>query len=301
MNFIPQFNQGPYSQLSSPAQTLGFPEILDLPNYWTLLNECSTASEILLGVDGEGKPVKVDLDTDSPHVLVSASSGGGKSVILRSATAQILANGGVATVLDLKRHSHRWAKNLHNVGYAQTLGEIGNALVEIGKEVHRRNMIVDEWPGSIETAPVGPRLVVVFEEMNATMSQLRELTRRIPSGTYDAIDAFRDILFMGRAAKVHILAVAQFADARTMGGSDIRENFTTRILLNYSKQAWTMLAYDCGVPQAAPEEVGRGMTCRGGKARQTQFLYLTEEEAAAMARSAYAAVQRPGSVRQIGV
>jgi DNA segregation ATPase FtsK/SpoIIIE-like protein len=299
MSFIPQFNEGPYSQLSSPAQTLGFPDVLTFRDSWTLLNEHSNSTKILLGVDGEGFPITVDLDSDSPHVLVSASTGGGKSVILRSATAQILANGGVATVLDLKRHSHRWAKNLHNVGYAQTLGEIGNALVEIGKEVHRRNKIVEDWPGSIETAPVGPRIVVVFEEMNATMSQLRELTRRIPAGTYDAIDAFRDILFMGRAAKVHILAVAQFADARTMGGSDIRENFTTRILLNYSKQAWTMLAYDCGIPQAAPEHVGRGMVCRGGKARQTQFLYLTEEEAAAMARGAYAAVQ-DRSLRRIG-
>src|SRR5262249_22324429 len=125
-------------------------------------------------VDGTGKPISVDLDSDSPHVLVSASTGGGKSVLLRSVASQMMANGAIATFLDIKRHSHRWAKNLPNAGYASTLPEIGNALVELGKEVHRRNEIVEQWPGTVETAPVGPRIVVVFEEMNATMTQLKE-------------------------------------------------------------------------------------------------------------------------------
>jgi DNA segregation ATPase FtsK/SpoIIIE-like protein len=203
----------------------------------------------------------------------------------------MLARGSVATVLDLKRHSHFWAKGLPNVGYAETLRQIGNALVELGKEVHRRNELATEWLvaqrklgrfANAEDAPVGPRIVILFEEMNATMSQLKELGKRIPNGAYDAMDALKDIAFMGRAAKVHLLAVGQFLDARTMGG-DIRECFSTRILIRYSKNTWTMLAYDCGVPQPAPSQKGRGMVCRGGKARETQFLFLTEEEAAALA------------------
>jgi DNA segregation ATPase FtsK/SpoIIIE-like protein len=272
--------------MPSPTQSLEFPSIYDLTTAQSAVFN-SPENRVVLGVNGEGEPVTVDLDAESPHILVSSATGGGKSVIQRSVAAQVLNKGGVCTILDVKRHSHRWAKNLPNVGYAQSMTDVGNALVELGREVHRRNAIVDNFPGPIEEAPVGPRIMIIFEEMNATMSQLKELSRRIPQGTYDALDAFRDIVFMGRAAKVHVSAVAQFADARAMGGSDIRENFNNRILIRYTKQAWTMLAYDCGVPIAAPEQVGRGMVCRSGKARQTQFLFLTEEQAAAMARAPF--------------
>lgn len=291
------FQHGPYSEMSTPSQSLGFPDLLTFRDAFGLIEHAPESAPIM-GVDGTGAPIAVDLDSDSPNVMVSAGPGGGKSVLLRTIASQMMANGAFATFLDVKRHSHRWAKNLPNAGYAATLPEIGNALVELGREVHRRNEIVEHWPGTVESAPVGPRLVVVFEEMNATMSQLKALTKRIPNGSYDAFDALRDIAFMGRAAKVHIIAVGQFMDARTMG-SDIRECFNTRILIRYTKQTWTMLAYDCGLPQAAPSAKGRGMVCRGGKARETQFLFMTEEEAAALARGAYNAAQSNSVVRYV--
>lgn len=301
MSFIPGVesdpNNNPYANLSSPT-SFAFPRILDFNKGYELFPHGSR-DEILLGVDGQGEPITTDLNDGSPHILVSASTGGGKSVILRGVAAQILANGGVATFLDYKRHSQRWAKNLPNARYAQNLPDICRALLELGREVHRRNLIIDNWPGPVETAPVGPRIVVVFEEMTATMDLIKELTKSIPTTDYNALHAFRDVVFLGRAARMHVVGVGQFMDARTMGGSAIRECFNTRILIDYSKQTWTMLAYDCGRPQAAPSQLGRGMVCRGGKARQTQFLYLTEEEAAAMARSAYAVTQ-PASVPQIG-
>jgi DNA segregation ATPase FtsK/SpoIIIE-like protein len=280
------FKYGPYSGIPTASESLEYPEIYDLQTAWRDINDTPESAPIL-GIQGNGVPVTVDLDADSPHVLVNAATGGGKSVVSRSLTAQCLRNGAVATVLDVKRHSHRWANNLPNVGYAKTIPEIGNALVELGREVHRRNEIVDNFPGPIEDAPVGPRIVLLFEEMNATMAQLKEVTRRIPEGTYDAMDAFRDVVFMGRAAKVHVIAIAQMADAKSMGGGDLRECFSTRVLIRYTKNAWTMLAYDVGHPIAAPDQVGRGMVVRGGKARQTQLLYLTEEEAAAMARAPF--------------
>lgn len=280
------FSQGVYSQLSTPSQSLKFPDVLTYRDAYGLMSHAPESAPIL-GVDGTGAPVSVDLDSDSPHVLVNASTGGGKSVVMRSIAAQMMARGTVATFLDVKRHSHRWAKNLPNAGYAATLPEIGNALVELGREVHRRNEIVENWPGSIETAPVGPRILVVFEEMNATLGQLKDLTKKLPSGFYDAMDAYKDILFMGRAAKVHLVGVAQLASFRAMGGAEIVECFSTRVLIRYSPTAWRYLASDCGPRQTAPSHIGRGMVCQGGKARETQFLFLTEEEAAQLARTPY--------------
>lgn len=297
-SFVPQFSQGPYSGIASPADSLEFPALFD---YDAARDDItySAENEPILGISGDGQLITVNLDSDSPHVLISASTGGGKSTVARSIAAQMLRNGSVATVLDLKRHSHRWAKNLPNAGYAQTIREIGNAWVELGQIVHKRNAIVENWPGSIETAPVGPRIIILFEEMNATMGMLRQASKRIPEDDYNAIDGFNDVMFMGRAAKMHVVAVAQLATFRAMGGSEVLENFNNKVLIRYSPTAWRYLAADCGKRIAAPEEPGRGMVCYGGKARKTQLLYLTEEEAAQLARTPYAIAQS-NSVPRIG-
>jgi hypothetical protein len=297
MTFDIDFSNGLYAGLTTPTGSLGFPEVLDLDSASDLLDNAPENAP-LLGVDGAGDRIDVDLDNDSPHVLISAASGGGKSVIVRSIATQILCNKGTAVFLDLKRHSHRWAKGLPQSFYAQTVPEIMTALVKVGIEVHRRNAIVEEFPGPIEEAPVGERIVVVFEEMNATTAQLKTASKRVPETEYGALDALRDIMFMGRAAKVHLVGVAQLATFEAMGGSAILENFNTKIMLRYSPTAWRYLARDCGNFQAAPEEKGRGIVCRSGKARKTQFLYLTEEQAAQRVRTAYAQRVASGEVTE---
>lgn len=299
-NFIPDaaFSRGPYSGISSPADSLHFPDLFD---YEAARDDItySAENEPILGISGDGQLIRVNMDSESPHVLVSASTGAGKSAVARSISAQMLRTGSVCTILDLKRHSHRWAKSLPNVGYAQTIREIGNGLVELGQVVHMRNKIVEEFPGPVEEAPVGPRIIVIFEELNATMGMLKQASKRIPDDEYNALDAFNDIMFMGRAARVHVVAVAQLATYRAMGGAEVLENFNNRVLIRYTPTAWRYLASDCGTKIAAPVEPGRGVVCYGGKARKTQLLYLTEEEAAALARAPYAVTQ-PNSVPRIG-
>ncbi|MFF9322702.1 helicase HerA domain-containing protein [Streptomyces sp. NPDC014735] len=54
----------------------------------------------LIGLGAGKKKVSVDLDADSPHVLISAGSGGGKSTILRTICCQFIHNGAHAFVLD---------------------------------------------------------------------------------------------------------------------------------------------------------------------------------------------------------
>ena len=238
-------------------------------------------------------------------MLISGGSGGCKSSIARTIAVQALSQGAQVLILDAKQHSHTWARGFPNVAYADTLPEIGNALVAVGQEVRRRNAAVKEIMMANLDNPefdesqidVGPRIVVIFEEMNATFEALTKLTRNLfrNSNTYTAIDGFSDLTFMGRAAKMHAVAIAQLAEAKATGGSAIRENFNTRILVNYTKNAWNMLAWDCGYPLASPEQKGRGYVCRAGKARETQFLYITEQEARAYVKRALAA----GNTREV--
>ena len=281
---------GPYSGASTPQSD--FPSVLPLNEATDFLSALSD-SEILFGVDGDGEPVVQDLNADSPHILVSASTGAGKSAVARSLAVQRLSRGDTVVFLDVKRHSHRWAKSLAPlIHYAPDVPSVGDALVQLGREVHRRNQVVDEWSGPLEDAPVGPPILVVFEEMNATTSRLRLLDKARKSAGYGALDAWADILLMGRAVKVRTVAFAQLATYRASGGSELVECFGTRVLINYSPKAWRYLAEDCGRAVPAPPETGRGMVCRGTKAVETQLLWVPEDSAAPVVTNAVPAQRR---------
>lgn len=267
----------PYQGLT--AQHSDFPSILPLSEATDWVADLKE-SEVLLGVDGKGRPLTADFDAESPHILVSAPTGAGKSSVARSVAVQRLMKGDMVVVLDIKRHSHRWARNLApNVIYAKDPQDIGGTLVRLGMEVRRRNQVVDDWEGPVETAPVGQRIIVLYEEQNATQEELKELDKRLPTGSYSSRQGHQDIVFMGRAVKVHMVSFAQLASRRASGGAEVIENYGTKILINHSVTAWKWLAADCGPMIPSPEEPGRCVVTQGGKARTCQSLWVPEQDA----------------------
>ncbi|MBK3583003.1 pRL2-11 [Streptomyces sp. MBT57] len=236
----------------------------------------------LIGVGPQASVVCVSFDDESPHVLVSASTGGGKSVIARGMTTQALHHGGQALVLDRKRISHKWARGLPQVHYARDMGEIHDALVWLGTELERRTRITDEWEGEENEAPVGPRLVVVLEEVNATVSRLKKYWGKVKEKGDDkdspAIDALGDTLFMGRAIKINVIAVGQSITAQAIGGPEMRECFGTRILARFTRNAWNMLVPEVTPIPRSSRHVGRAQVVLGGTATETQVAFFSEKE-----------------------
>ena len=275
----------PYSGLGGKSS--------DIPDFVTLsdIPEASNSNVVLgLGTDG---PITVDLDDESPHVLVNAPTGLGKSTLARSVAVQRLALGDVVVFLDVKMHSHRWARELAPViHYADTDASVGASLVNLGRELHRRNQVVRDHVGDVSEAPVGPRVIVVFEETNATLSHLADLDKRVASGGYRALDAFRDLMFMGRAVKMHVVGFAQLASYRSGLSADVLENFGTKVLIGASARAWKWLVPECGQFRAAPEVRGRAMVCRGNRARECQLVSIDEESARERVLSAVPAQKR---------
>ncbi|MEU7088125.1 helicase HerA domain-containing protein [Streptomyces achromogenes] len=246
----------------------------------------------LIGFGAGKKKVSVDLDHDSPHVLISASTGGGKSTILRTICCQFIHNGAHAYVLDFKRISHTWARGVPGVTYCRDIAEIHDALIRLAQEGRHRIRLAEQLADDVlEREPwrVGPRLVILLEEVNATMGQLKRYWARIrESGDpkeSPAVDALAEILFMGRQVRLHVLLVAQSATARAIGGPEMRENFSTRILVRYTLNAWRML-----VPEVSPipmpsQHNGRVQVVTRGRAQETQVLNLSNEEAREWAMS----------------
>ncbi|MEU6696150.1 DUF87 domain-containing protein, partial [Streptomyces massasporeus] len=235
-----------------------------------------------IGAGPQGSRVSVDLDAESPHILVSASTGGGKSVITRTMAAQMLHNGSQLVVLDFKRHSHKWARGLPNVAYCRDIADIHEMLVHLGTEGTLRNYAVDEYEGEGD-APVGPRMAILLEEANATISKLKRWwtanREKDDPKESPAIDALREILFMGRAVKMHVLLVAQSATAAALGGPEVRECFATRILSRYTRNAWNMLVPEVQPVPRSTRHVGRAQVVLGGVAHETQVAFFEESAA----------------------
>jgi hypothetical protein len=246
----------------------------------------------IIGLTAGRKPVTIDIEADSPHTLLSAGSGAGKSVLIRAALAQALAKGGYGIILDVKMISQSWAKNLPNCEYHRTAESIHEALIRLRVEVDRRNKLVNEYAdidGNVpEDVNIGPRIWVVPEEMNATITLLKkywaEIRDKSDSKTSPAVEALQDVLFMGRQIKIHVVTAAQLASARTMGGPEARENFGTRCLARYTQNAWKMLCPEIWPMPKKSRVPGRWQIVRGGEAVDTQVVFMTNREARELAQ-----------------
>lgn len=265
-----------------PPRAAGFAQLREVIDH-------APASAPVIGTGRNGKPVSADFEADSPHVLVSAGSGGGKSTIVRGLVAQGLHNGAVAVVCDIKRISHAWTRGMPNVIYARDIAEIHNTLISVKTELDRRNGLVDELADENGDLPpeaksqMGPRILLVMEEMNATARRLADYWRKVKTkedpAVSPAVEALGDILFMGRAVLVNVIAVAQMMTAKTLGGPEARENFATRIMARYTVNAWKMLAPEVWPMPRSSRHAGRLQVVIGGSARETQGVYFTSAEA----------------------
>lgn len=250
-----------------PPARVGYP---DLSARFAQLAEW----EFFLGLGVGGKPIKISLREDSPHIACSAGSGAGKSVLAQTVAVQVLARGGRVVILDVKG-SHRWALNLAGVDYCTQADQMHTALLALARIADERNSRAlyeaEDWDP-------GQRIFVIAEELNATFTKLKDHWSEIGRGTSPAVKAFRELLFMGRSAKVNVFAVAQMLTAHTTGGPESRENFGIRALARYTKNNWQMLAPEAAMPRVS-RTLGRWQIVVGGVASECQVAYLTPAEA----------------------
>ncbi|MEV5765654.1 type IV secretory system conjugative DNA transfer family protein [Micromonospora sp. NPDC052213] len=238
--------------------------------------------EFYIGQGAGDRPLILSLRDDSPHIAVSAGTGAGKSVLAELVAVQVLARGGRVVILD-RKGSHRWALGLTGVDYCTKPAQMHDALVRLAALADERNTLAmheaEDWDP-------GPRVLVIAEELNATIGQLvnfwAEARGKGDPKRSPAVSALADLLFMGRSAKVNVLAIAQMLTARAIGGPEARENFGIRCLARYTANNWKMLVPEAAMPRAS-RTLGRWQVVIGGQATETQVAYLTASEARALA------------------
>ncbi|MGW2601209.1 hypothetical protein [Streptomyces klenkii] len=237
--------------------------------------EAMPASAALIGIGTDGRAIAVDIDA-APHVLVCTGTGGGSTTILRTLTAQFLHQGAHALVLEPKRVSHLWAKDLPTVTHRGNVAGIHDALVGLATELKRRIDLDDDLDGV-------PRLMVVLDQADTTLRQLTRywetFRQKDDPKQSPAVAALEDVLHAGREARIHVLYNGRAADGGLSTAA--REQFATVILARFTAGTWQRLAPIAGpAPKSSPLP-GRAHVIQNGTAYPTQVLLMTDSEAAA--------------------
>jgi hypothetical protein len=185
-------------------------------------------------------------------------------------------------ILD-RKGSHRWAIGQPGIDYCTKPAQMHAALLRTAALADERNDLAlheeEDWDP-------GDRVLVICEELNATIGQLAnywaDVREKGDPKKSPAIAALADLLFMGRSAKVNVLAIAQMLTARAIGGPEARENFGIRCLARYTANNWKMLVPEAAMPRAS-RTLGRWQVVIGGQAIEVQVAFLTTKQARALA------------------
>ncbi|MFE1408581.1 hypothetical protein ACFW5D_34340 [Streptomyces sp. NPDC058770] len=234
--------------------------------------EALPASQVLIGLGTDRQPVGIDLDTDSPHVLVCSTSGGGTSTALRTLAAQVLHHGGDALILDAKRISQPWARGLPGVTYRCDIADIHDALLGLRAEPARH---VDEHGETVDL----PHLAVVFESAGPAGPPLGQGP---PGGRAEDVPGRRRL-------RETPLRRTRGPHPHPRRRPELQRRTGTRAVLHpapgtgHPPRTWNQAAPQVAPVPKASTHPGRFHTVQHSTAHPTQVLLMSETEAAAWA------------------
>jgi hypothetical protein len=290
----------PSWRLAGPAPLLTLTQSAPPPGHVKaadLLPELASCKdgELILGVGKNGELVKVNMDTETPHAAISMGTGAGKSNLAGWLLLQMLLQGAVGLVLDAKLGmSHPWLlKDEHtnlvqlpNIGYARTTAQLHAAMSWLTRELDRRGNVsfaaVDS-SGKIH-ANVGPRLIVLAEEMNLAVPRLRTYwsENREPSDPVvsPAFKGLGGTAFAGREPRMHAVLIGQMLTAEATGSRDssVKEQCGLKCIARYGQKSWRIMVDDVPMPPP-PEATGRIQVVTGHRVREVQAPQLDRNAA----------------------
>jgi hypothetical protein len=242
------------------------------------------SNELVAGLGKKRVVVKVSWSSDSAHLGINMGSGGGKSNLSAFWLVQELMRGSVVMILDAKWFSHPWAYKddagefayLPNVAYCSTPHEIHAGLMWLKKELDRRKGVARAavTASGRMRGNIGPRLIVLAEELNLAIPDLKAYWRDDlgGDGPSPALAALRSLAFAGRALKMHVIFVGQMLTAEVTGGgkdSAVKQNIGLWAMNRYGPNGWKTAAGD--VPMPPPPDVpGRIQLVQARKVTEVQ-------------------------------
>lgn len=272
-------------------------------------------SEVIFGlgppVGGKRQISSVDLDSDTPMVAASMTTGDGKSALARNFAAQLAYHGALIICLDYKWFSHMWLDGLPMACYARTPEQIHQVLCWLGhderdgdgsvirdSELTRRKkagLASSDQDGNVH-GHLGHRILVLSEEGNSTVKVLKRYWRSIGGkGTSPALEALDEVGATGRQLLVNVLYIAQRLSAKASGAdgsADARENIGTIITKDPTEATWKMLAAGHAQPPSSGHK-GRYQLISRKEVSEFQGAWWTPAEAREFATAGTIAIPPP--------
>jgi hypothetical protein len=183
---------------------------------------------------GESRVVEWVLK-QSPHLLVAGDTGGGKTRTLTEIAYALLLRGWRLILVDGKGFSFAALRHLPGViGVGLKDGEKMNHQLERAcAEIARRNQLVmddDREPESFERWMVMvDEGELVFDHITAWWDAARD--RQKDPKTAPGLDAFSEIVRVGREVGVHLVLATQSVSAGIFGTSGVRDQMAARLAM----------------------------------------------------------------------
>jgi hypothetical protein len=252
--------------------------------------EKSDSNSVVLGIGTHAALASINLDSESPHVAVTMGTGGGKSSLLRLIVAQLIRHGVQRIdIIDPKRISHDWARNIPGVYIHRSMAEQIKAVHAFRTEMELRYDTLEQESRAGLPLTEFPRHVLIIEEQNSWINYARQYWKdyrnelssaergRVPADP-PVIGDLGFILFQGRQSRMNVFSVFQRMSAAASGGGDMRENYYAKLLARFSPQTWKILVGTTPVPRSSKIN-GRAKFVLGEDDKWIQLAFITEREA----------------------
>uniref|UniRef100_UPI003F4972B8 hypothetical protein n=1 Tax=Actinoplanes sp. CA-151224 TaxID=3239904 RepID=UPI003F4972B8 len=207
-------------------------------------NQAYPIDEVPIGMSATGWEV-LPLKAKTPHGVVSASTGWGKTTFANVYVAHTAGNGGFVLLNDPKRIGFlRAFGDLPNVVIRSTLpGWIDN-IERFHQEMNRRYTIIEQYP-EIEDNPEAyfqPWFLVTDEKGSFTSEIKAWWKDKGEKGLPEPLRLEKINLWQGRAAAMYLLDLAQQANLDVFLDSDGRDQRMARIAAGpQTRSSWMML------------------------------------------------------------
>lgn len=214
---------------------------------------------IPFAVDAGNRPVAWELSADGPHCVLAGATGAGKSGCIRTLITGATARGIEVRICDVKQTSLLGFDVWPGVtGFATTLDEITQSILDVHEEMKRRNAAVKAR--ETKASDLTPLILCIDETLETLTDLAAAHTAAGLKGTAPAVAAVKSIARLGRQSRVHLLAAFQRADVTKEFDGATRNNFGTRILLGKPKtsDAKRMLGIEADVTRDADGKIPQG-------------------------------------------
>lgn len=240
------------------------------------------------GVGQDGKWLHADLTGTTPHVLISAPTGWGKTSFMSIFAAWVSSRGGIVDICDPKMIGFEVFEGVPNIHIHTEIADMAATITEFREEVQSRYR-ARKAGTNIDDRNRYPLRLLILDEMGTLVVMLKRYYDREIKQRGDPSEPpwFEDVLiglWQGRAAGCHIITGAQQANAQVLISSDARDQYGLKIAAGpQSHNAWAMLYGPSTRPISAGEKKGRAIAGIGAQLQTVQLAMIEPQQARELA------------------